>query len=85
MIDNALDGVRILYRDHLSTKSKLNRLARCVATYHLHMKAAAGTNSNVKDGLGLMCHQTLHPSACYGAVLYTQVYIEIPRVLPAYY
>jgi hypothetical protein len=64
MIDSALYVVSILYRDHLSTSYKLNRLTRCVATDHLHMKAAAGAHSNVKGGPGLMGYQALHPSLC---------------------
>jgi hypothetical protein len=50
MVHNALYGVIILYRDHLPKRSKLNRLTCCVTTDHLHIKTAAGTHINVKDG-----------------------------------
>jgi len=76
MIDNAPYGVSILYRDHLPATSKLNQLTRCVATDHLHMKAAAGTHGNVKDGFGLMSHQALHPSACCATSRYPLVWLS---------
>lgn len=80
MMDNVPYGVSILHRDHPSAKSKLNQLARCVATDHLHMKAAAGTHGNVKDGLDLMSHQALQCNY----LIPPGVAIVIPRTLSVY-